>query len=655
MITPRPGSVRPSPARSGRLTRLGLLAALALAGCRAAPHLEAPGAFTLLESGDFDALQLTWEPRCTSCTFELQARVAGGPFGDVLTRDAPPGTFGVVLQFGPAAPEATLYEFRVRAVTTAAVSAWTPVLPYLRRLRPPSSFTATASPFGQIALSWTNASTAATALLLERSADGGAWEPLPVAFPLSGHLDEDYPELAQLTYRLRFGKGEFWSADRLVTPSLVPLRQPEGLSVVMQAGGPTFSWRNRSAAASAVLLRRTTGTTVALLPAAAEAGSDAEWPPWPSARYFVEAAAAGVLSVQHGALPTVGLPPFELAGPTSTLFARTEPLGGPVALARSGDGGAWRIVPTRGQPPYALVHPTGALDPHLLVGRALAWPGLLLDAGGRPHVVSLAPEGQGFAVWHDWHDGSGWRSSSLGNLDGVSNVSFGIDAAGAPQLLALGAVTPDRRPLLHAEEVGGVLVVTEVPLPPLDLFGVASMAVGPDGTATVVGGPKDLLALRSPGGAWVTEPTPPEFHGSTVSGPAPELVQGGGQVALVTAGVAAWPTVAIRAAWRGPGGWGPVLVTETEGTSMGLSPVRSLAAGPDGSRLSLVLERPAADLASGRQIDLLELAGGQWRRIRLAPDSGVITHGYDLAGRTWIVGNPVVDLTVQPSSIWEER
>lgn len=97
------------------------------------------------------------------------------------------------------------------------------------------------------------------------------------------------------------------------------------------------------------------------------------------------------------------------------------------------------------------------------------------------------------------------------------------------------------------------------------------------------------------------------------------------------------------------------MITETEGAIMGLSPVESLAASPDGSRLSLILARPAADLASGRQLDLVELAGDQWRQVRLAPDSGVITHGYDPAGRAWIVGNPVVDLTVQPSSIWEER
>jgi hypothetical protein len=646
-----------------RLSAFTLVASMAsgLVGCHAPP--ASPTNLTVTEDGTIDSATASWTNRCGDCQLRMQYRVAGGSFKDLQTASIdgpllPPGTTRVGVVFQPEAPEAVHLGFRLRAEDAFDVSAWSPEVGYVRGVRPATGLTASPSAAGRITLAWASGSTAAAQLLLERrNAPDAPWQPLPVSFPATSFVDEDYLEFSEVDYRVGYALNGIWSRWALASVSPSPIRQPVDLRATLLPGAVALSWRTWSAAATEQVLWRWPGDAVAILSPGAEAGLDAEWPPWPSSIYWVEAqvSMSPFLPPRPPDLPTARLDPFQVTGAVTTFDARSVAMGGASAVSRDSSGAFhWIGFSAASWTMVVYSSGVGAAGGHVLAGGAVAAPGLLRDGAGALHAISYGVDGAGTAFWHDWLDASGWHSELLGLLSSqlVDGAWFGVDAVGEVQVLALRHVDSLSDVLVMGERTGGIFAFADQPLPtagPWDLR--PGFAVEADGRAWILGNQSSWLASRAPGGAWVSEPVPSELLGSSGL----LRLSAAGRLAVVQTRPTAWPTVELRAAIRDASGWGPVTAFEAPGRYPGLSPVVSAAFSSDGARLSLVAESVDAVLVSGSRLDLHELLNGAWRSMRLAPSPGMAFHDYDASGRLWIVGWPRPGTDFGPVSVWEER
>lgn len=610
--------------------RTAVVAAIFLAGCLGG--LPAPEGLTV-RTQSFDEVELTWSPACSGCALEIAwvhegslQLVIGGPLG--------PGTTSVVASFAQGAPELLQLQFRLRAVRGDEKSAWSAPVAYLRGVREPV-FQAVSTVGGEaVQLSWQNQSLVASELVLERvtGGPGGVPEvtPLTTDFSASDFLDADAPELALVTYRLRYGVAGVWSLDG-TTLARLPLRQPREVAAMAGPGGVTVSWTPRSAAATAQQVHCSWCLGGAAVTPDAGSFVVPGFPPWPAAVYWVEAVESSPQFQLPEDLPVATLPPFQLQDPAVTLIASAGPY--PDALRPRDADGAWYDWSYQAGGTTAARHDATASTAHQLDGSRCL--GLEHDGAGNPHLVTVEPAGAGAeALAHHWHDGAGWHvetSEPLPLLD--HGAWFGVDAAGAVELAYLRLVEGAGLKAVHGTVSAGTFTWNELAGLDADPFDT-SFAVASDGWAHVTGwsGTGPAVASRPPGGSWQVEPLPFAAHSL-----APGL---GGDLAIHRQEGNVGFNLKVEFSERAGGIWSPV---ETVGRVInGGSRVLSHHGASD--RWAMTIEVPDSNPAGARS-DLFLRGPDGWSQTQLTTVRAAVSPAFLPDGRLVLTGQ---------GAVWEE-
>ncbi|HSB21281.1 MAG TPA: hypothetical protein VLD85_14835 [Anaeromyxobacteraceae bacterium] len=609
-----------------------------------------------MDGGSFDEVIVTWtEPAAGVDGYELQGRISGGSW-EAIGGLIPRGSYGVVLQLEPTLPELTNLDFRIRSVRGGKTSAWSSEAPYLRGIRPPPGLTATLVDGPAVDLAWSNASTAADSLLLERAdadeygAITGSWSALPAAFGATAHRDAAPHELVHQAYRVRYGKGGVWSREAAALAGPVPLYAPLGLAATLVPGGVRLDWQNRSLAGTRLTLTRWPQGAPVDLATDATTFLDPIALPWPSTRYRLDVSAPPA-PASPASTAWCALPAYQVAGPAGTLDALDPPVPWTMALRRSPDGRfAWLAADTAG--PTVVRQGDAGLEVHSLSFQMSVNPLLVLDAAGLPHAVGYTPGPGPFQLVHEWLGAGGWTSEVVtGDAGGGSSLVFAVDGLGRLHLL---------ENLQHCVVTGGACTLEPVPQPTgWATSGYASLEVGSDGTALVLTtgyGPTATpvaVATRAPGGGWSVEIVPVDGG----LNPEPRLVAGpGGDLGLLFHhNNPANPPVMmdVRYMERRGGAWGtPEDLGPTQFAAYGL------AAAPDLSRV-VAYTRPGT-------LDLVDLVlwsrdASGWTGATLASGPpGQAAAGVLGSGKAWIASMPASGEVFpfgppQPWSLWEER
>lgn len=490
---------------------------------------------------DFDTAQLSWSPRPGVDGYELEARLADGtwqPLGAAL----PGNAAGLHLGFAPSAPEATWFTFRLRARAGGRVSPWVEAS-FLRGVRAPSAVTVEVASqsghsTGPITIAWTNASSVATEVWVERTAQGPveSWITLPGATLASGvHVDRLLEDGASYTYRVRVGRAGIWSEPRSAWSSWpVDLAAPWGLTARRVEGGVQLDWTNQSTTATSMSLRAALGgdfwggRSIPLdgLPSTA---FDAAEPVWPATEYRVEIEREW----RRATSEVARLAPFTVAGPPA-LTASPVILPPAREVARAAQGRFHLVSSGYPSPTLHRALADGGHVPHALED---AWgfvsPGLAAGADGHPHAVFTRLTGSGVVdVVHEWWNGSTWDTDVV--LTGVStswrSPSFALGSAGALHLLYQHWQSPFR--LVHVLRAAGATTETEVTAAsaPADFAAsLGAFAAASDGTAYLArlgyswiansgnGGSFLVVATRSASGTWSDETRSTDANGRCLS------------------------------------------------------------------------------------------------------------------------------------------
>jgi hypothetical protein len=432
----------------------------------------------------FDSVILHWTRPVGEASggYAIEARKVPEPFSPLRTVDFTKQS--LIYTFDPGAPEMSDFEFRVRALPeNGELRASNPIQIH-RGLRRPH-FTDFHVNNGFL-LQWTNSSTAADTLVLERTlidyGESGRHE-LPTVelqAPVTSYLDTDissWEDGAAIGYRLTALKGTERSLPALLrTPAARPL-SPESVTAVPMQGLIRVTYVNRSRIVRTMQISKKlspsiSGVTVRV------AAPDAE-----SLGVFDDVIPSFFASrpgiYQYSV--TAGSDGFESAPANATaLYLPTQPFGVssqltmlPPGLIASRSTGGWATagglqtaytasVPFIPPPTAFLLAPGDDASAAFLLSAAatVLRPGVVLDSEGNPHSVYTEPipgmTGSA-AIVHVWHDGEAWQREEIARRPFLprSRVDIGLDGT-------LHASWNSRSALETAKRVGGSWQIEDV-------------------------------------------------------------------------------------------------------------------------------------------------------------------------------------------------
>lgn len=105
--------------------------------------IDPPADLKAEQGGPFDAVRITWtEPPADVDGYELEGRMADGPWERMHEGLIERGVIGGWIQLDPTIPELTSFAFRIRSALVARRSDWSAEAAYLRGVRAPTALTA---------------------------------------------------------------------------------------------------------------------------------------------------------------------------------------------------------------------------------------------------------------------------------------------------------------------------------------------------------------------------------------------------------------------------------------------------------------------------------------------------------------------------------
>ncbi|GEM_PF-3444940 len=412
----------------------GLLPLMGLAGCGSGggggstPALNGPT--NLKVTGDLGIspqLEFTWTaPANRIDGYEFESATGGDAFTKLGTQLIPADWTIGYLSFNPSVlPEDTELKFRMRAVLGTAASPYSNVVSSSTGLRKPTFDSAVNGAEG-IALKWTNNSSLADTLTLERGtsatyAEPTSWTAIPgVAFGTTTYLDSEAPENTYVTYRVTYSKGAK-AAQALSYSISTTLKAPAGLVATPLVEGVSLTWENRSAGATEVVVTRASGITssypyfedVAHLAATATSYQDLQL----ATGYYTYRVEARKASTQ--AAPSLSAKVVTLPIPGALALAAPAIKSLPPSLMGAMDSrGAWTFVQILNYDSFVIATPSGTdwVSHPLSNASSLAAPMLQLDSHDRPHTVYQRKVMQGseeVAITHAWFDGAAWQTEEV--------------------------------------------------------------------------------------------------------------------------------------------------------------------------------------------------------------------------------------------------
>jgi len=593
----------------------------------------------------FDDIFATWTPPSSPVDrYVAEGRIESGSW-QVIDDQIPGNATGGAAKLEAATPELVTIGVRMCSVRGGRSSEYTPEATLLRSLRPPSALVVHTLD-EDVALTWTQDSTAADAILVERTGGGsGAYQEVATLPASASSWLDSTTGAPGVGYGYRITNlGTYRGAEVRSEPvqrwadNTTRLSPPANLQASVDVRGVHLSWTPTSRNGTAQSVERTEAasvnfTTLAVLDAKASSYLD----PAPVAgpylyRVTVEPrvggwAATDVLAfvppppgpwgLEHEILHVPYADGVALGSDDAWWFARHWTAMGPLAPS---DSGIWT--------PSAV-----GWDVHRLPGSQggeyLVEPGLILDPAGEPHALWLlnvdptpttSPRRQ---LRHSWRSGTAWldeliaeRVFSFGHVGCLAQ--FALDGSGALHVVWQAT---DGTLNEYASNVSGSWRVTSLPVTLVDVRYVSSLrlSAAPDGTAQVAVRGSILatqqfgmvLLRRLPGGSWSEEVVPTgvlDYHGSMRL-----LARGTDDVDLLYTQQPSGPGPATyRFQSRTSAGWGSA-VTLGEAYSGSGYLLPALAATPEGSRRAALL-----DLADGLSLATWE-AGTGWATTRIQP------------------------------------
>jgi len=518
-----------------RILRVLLAAVIAvLAGCggggggAAAP--SAPVGLTAAWLGpDFPgAVVLTWTPPPGSPGgYIIEARRGTEAFARISGSSPLSGTaqrFDCI--FDPAAtPEGVNLDFRMVTVDGGAKSDYSNVASLTVPIRAPGPI-GVAHDEGALRLRWTNNSTLADTLLVERGFMGTStvrveyWTPLPgIRFGDLEYLDSEAPEDVNVMYRVTYSKGAVTGQGTsvVVQTALWGVGNLTATPGLEQVG---LQWVNRSPRATSILIGRMEGIDqvtfkdIAVLPPTATSFVDTQVPTgaytyqvrvrrgenasWPYADRSVNAVTLPYTRSSLSLIPSF----IRLPGSDSAV------------LRPDGD---WLLGNASSY--LRVILPSGETWSIQALGEGgqVCNPGILSDAGGHPHLVVfrvLDPATSLAVLLHAWHDGTTWRSEEMVRtnraFDGMNSGMARLDPGGNPVVAWSEGYPPVPRIAFKGPD-GAWKAETPGILPQAEYgVGNADLALPPDGSMALLATAADgqYLITRSPGGTWSLEAVP---------------------------------------------------------------------------------------------------------------------------------------------------
>jgi hypothetical protein len=539
--------------RGHRVAAVALIAWLS--GCNPGggdgPAPAAPTALTLSwGSFLFDQLVVSWTPPAGAIDgYAVEGRVGDGPW-ELIDGQVPADAIGGSVSVEPTTPELILIGFRVRAFHGGQYSAYTEAT-LLRGVRPPSELAVHAQ-LEDVALSWTQGSSVAEQLQVERAVwDFGTYQLGPyqavATLPASATSWRDTTTAAPgVAYSYRISNEATHEGAQILSlaveqmaDSTTTLSPPAGLQAEVVPEGIQLTWTPTSRNATVQHIERTDADADAYFVVTTLASA--------ATSYLDSSTAAG--GYRYRVAADVGYSGWAESIETTVFVA---PAPGPWGLVQDlmhvpfGDGyardasGTWWIARhwTNGGPSWpadtgAWTETASGWTVERFGGGVeyLVEPGIAVDGSGRPHVLWLKnpdPESRLLELWHAWRGGGTWneeavaqRVFSSGNVGYMAQLA--LDGSGAVHVIweateDVGSTMVTHRE--HATNAGGSWAIDPIPMSSVDttrslsmrlsVAGDGSVHVGVLGWIPVSDGCGLLHVWKPAGGSWTEEvvPTP---------------------------------------------------------------------------------------------------------------------------------------------------
>ncbi len=272
---------------------------------------------------------ITWTDSSNGETgYHVERAIGAGSFTVLTTTGANATTYS-----DNTVTEGTTYTYRVQAYNTGGTSLYGPTSTVTTSPTSPTALTAAAGSSTQINLSWTNRSTQATGVKIERSTNGGStWAQIDtVAAGVATYADTTVHEAASYQYRIRayetVGGVAYNSGYTSSAAATTPLNDPTNLVVTATSGNQVVvTWTDNSSAETAYKVERSTdGTTWTVFTAAANATTytDSTAAAGTTYIYRVKASKSGNASAYVTA-PAVTTRPTDPSALTATAASATQ-------------------------------------------------------------------------------------------------------------------------------------------------------------------------------------------------------------------------------------------------------------------------------------------------------------------------------------------
>jgi len=449
-----------------------------------------------------------------------------GDFTKLNTDLLPSSWKAAYLTLDPAVPECSDFTFRLRAMRGGAPSPYSNEATYRHGIRPPY-LNSPWSASGGIQVSWTNNSSVADTLLLERgrTQDNGVtyqWSPIPNV-PLSANSCLDtgpFTEGARYGYRLTLSKGTDKAQSVSGYSVAIGMAPPSGLVATPLVEGVRLNWTNSSQVATEVAIMRAPGMdsyssfqVVAVLPVGTTSYEDSQLATG-YYTYRIENRKAGVGAATSASVQVVTLPPQNGASVTPTILRLPQ-----AGIIRRSSKGEWFLSGTY-QYDILVREPSGTSWVDYRPTNATSWsaPYFLLDSQDHPHVVytrSVVQGTQEVAIMHAWKDAVGWKTEEIArrtlySSSALSAYTFALDAQDRLHLLWLksGGNVTDLEYAIK-DQAGTWIMESPTNVPTQSLLGSYKLMVDPTGQPHVlIGAWQELFHLTRSGGAWVRESVP---------------------------------------------------------------------------------------------------------------------------------------------------
>jgi len=532
------------------------------------------------------AVSLAWTPSPGEVTaYRIESRLGTGDFALVSPGGTlPSSTTSTTLNLDPAVlPELTGLDFRVCALKNGSKSSFSNVASLTTRLRSPGTPTVDGW-VGGLRVTWTNPSTAADAVTLERGAvatytmAGATWARVAtLAAGTLQYIDLDVPENAYVSYRLTNAKGQASTASADSYPVHTYLQGPLGLTATGGTERTHLEWTNRSASATALVVTRYDGFSanaifmdVAVLPPTATSFDDLNVP----TGYYSYRVDARMAGDSWGAPSNVAqVATLPVTGSSLVLQPSIESWPATYVGGLTRDG-SWVLPVAYGPTTSGFL--TGS-------GSTWAWqplqdmfqmyvPGLMWDASGNPHLVvgrTLVAGSPVKAIVHAWREGGGWHfeemvQTELGYGFGALQCAA-LDASGNPVFLWQSAADSTAGVRL-AMKVGGGWQVESVNPGWAQAPQHLGLALDGSGAPVMLAGKGSNLTLhrRIGPGAWTEEAVPQDLNGGFFGG-MDLLATSDGDLHILACRYDPEAAGAGQILWtrRTSGGWSPVDIIHT--------------------------------------------------------------------------------------------